>query len=199
MRGAVLGAALAGACWPAGADDSTAADYFPLRPGSWWAYEERDDRGRRLARETWTLDQRASIGGELRLRTASKRLDVRESVRRRLEAHEYLRLAADGVRKRFPAVAGSVVDVLLVKHPTLAATTWRDAQGICEVAARGAACEGPRGPLGDCLGVGMVRQEIELLPLFPGIGGVDEGGVVAQGVVGGGRSRLELVGYHVAP
>src|SRR5207249_900251 len=41
----------------ASASPIAAADgsYFPLRAGNWWSYEELDDDGRPLSRETWTV------------------------------------------------------------------------------------------------------------------------------------------------
>jgi len=29
--------------------------YFPLEVGNWWAYEELDEDGTTLSRETWTI------------------------------------------------------------------------------------------------------------------------------------------------
>src|SRR5262245_44413290 len=125
--------------------------------------------------------------GEFHLRSLSKRLDALGEQRRRWEGHEYLRAAPDGVRKRYPG--GGDMDILLFADPGGTGARWRATQGECEVAARGAPCPGPRGNVSDCLvvvcrlgrpattvvtstyarGVGMVRQEIDLVPIVPAI------------------------------
>src|SRR5439155_11950428 len=40
---------------PARGDDARTPTYFPLQAGNWWSYQELDDEGRPLSRETWTV------------------------------------------------------------------------------------------------------------------------------------------------
>ncbi len=198
-------------------DDARA--YFPLEAGNWWAYEELDEKGSALSRETWTLarDAGSARPGELVLHAATKRLDVLPSVGgHRFEGHEYLRVSAAGVHKRYPAGRDAETEVLLVKEPVASGTRWHDAQGDCEVTARGP-CVGPRGELPDCAvvvcrlgdptvtvvtstyarGVGMVRQEILVLQLMPSFQG--GGGLIPGDSAKGGHSLLRLTDFHVAP
>jgi hypothetical protein len=193
------------------------ASYFPLHPGNWWAYEEVDDEGGPLSRETWTVV--AADGGEYHLRASTKRLDVLgRSGAHRWEGHEYLRPTAAGVRKRYPADRDGEVDVMLLKEPVGSGTRWHDAQGDCEATARGR-CAGPRGEVPDCAivvcrlgtptatvvtstyarGVGMVRQEVEVVQFLPGLQGGGVGAVLPCDAAKGGHSLLRLTGFHVAP
>jgi hypothetical protein len=193
------------------------ASYFPLRAGNWWAYEEIDEGGAPLSRETWTVV--GAAGGEFHLRASTKRLDgLARSGGRRWEGHEYLRATAAGVRKRYPAGRDGEVDVMLLKEPVVSGTHWHDAQGDCEASAR-ARCDGPRGALRDCAivvcrlgtptativtstyarGVGMVRQEVEVVQFLPGLQGAGVGGLLPCDTAKGGHSLLRLTGFHVAP
>ena len=216
---ALVVTALAGMPPRAGADDG-AASYFPLHAGSWWAYEERGQCGQRLAREIWTMDVRdVRYAGEVHVRASMKRLDTEGGeLKRRWEVHEFLRVSADGVRKRYPG-RDAETEILLVKEPARPGTHWRDAQGRCEVTAQGTPCQGPPGPVADCLvvvcrlgeptativtsvyarGIGMVRQEIEVLQLGPTFAGGPHGEIIGPEPMRGGRSVLELVRYHVGP
>jgi hypothetical protein len=205
----------------AGAGDApVTAGYFPLHVGNWWAYEELDEDGNPLARETWTLVERTdpTRAAEFHLRSSAKRLDALGDVRRRWEAHEYLRATGDGVHKRYPAGHDAELDVMLLHEPASPGTQWRDAQGRCEVAAAGDPCPGPRGDLPQCVvvvcrlgdppativtstyarGVGMVRQDVEVVQLLPALGGATPG-MLPSDVSKGGHSVLRLTGYHVSP
>jgi hypothetical protein len=120
-----------------------------------------------------------------------------------------------GLRKRYPAGADGEIEVTVLKDPLATGTRWHDAQGDCEATPRDA-CDGPDGELHDCAsvvcrlgtptstivtstfarGVGMVRQEVEVLQLLPAL----QGGatVLPSDGAKGGRSVLRLSGYHVA-
>jgi len=200
------------------ADDLPA--YFPLRVGNWWAYEELDADGTRLSRETWTIvadppdNERP---GEALLRSSTKRLDLLGRTRgRRWHGREYLRRTAAGVEKRYPAGREAEIAVLLVKEPVVSGTRWHDAQGECEIRSR-EPCAGPRGEVPECAtvvcrlgepavtivtstygrGIGMVRQEIEVLQLMPSLH--DAGAIVPSDAMKGGHSRMRLTAFHVAP
>ncbi|HJQ82852.1 MAG TPA: hypothetical protein VKA21_02160 [Candidatus Binatia bacterium] len=104
---------------------------------------------------------------------------------------------------------------MLLKEPLRRGTRWHDGQGACEVTERGR-CAGPRGELPDCAvvvcrlgepaativtstyarGVGMVRQQIDVVQLLPGVH--DAGALVlpCDGTTGG-RSVLRLTAFHV--
>jgi hypothetical protein len=188
--------------------------YFPLRVGNWWTYEEQDDDGHTLARETWTVIE-AHDRGEFHLRSRSKRLDGLGSGGVRWEGHEYFRQAADGLHKRYPAGREAELEVVLLKAPTRSGTRWRDAQGVCEVMSDGTACLGPRGEHPDCVtivcrlgepaativrstyarDVGMVQQEVRVLQLAPTFTGGDL--ILPTDPSCGGRSVLRLTGYSV--
>ena len=59
---------------------------------------------------------------------------------RRWEGHEFLRATAVGLSKRYPARGGDAeLEVTLLREPLASGTQWHDAQGDCEVLARGAA------------------------------------------------------------
>jgi len=95
-------------------------------------------------------------------------------------------------------------------------TRWHDAQGECAVTADHAACIGPLGKLADCLvtvcslgdppattvtstyarGVGMVRQEVDILQLVPGFEG-SAGAMIPLATATGGHSVLRLTAYNV--
>jgi hypothetical protein len=196
-------------------DNAPAGPYFPLHAGNWWAYEEIDEDGSRLSRETWTVVE--AVAGEFHLRASTKRLDLlRGGGEHRWEGDEYLRAAPGGVRKRYPAGRDGVVEVLLLKEPVGSGTRWHDAQGECEASTRGR-CDGPRGEVPDCAvvvcrlgtppatmvtstyarGVGMVRQEVEVLQLIPSLPGA--GAMLPSDTARGGRSVLRLTGFRVAP
>jgi hypothetical protein len=193
-----------------------ATTYFPLRIGNWWAYEEEDAQGQALSRETWSVveaDAR-SRADEFHVRSYTKRLDGLGRSGYRFERHEYLRQSGDGLRKRYPAERDAELDVLLVKEPPNDGARWRDAQGSCEVTARGT-CAGPHGRLDDCVvvvctlgeppativtstyagGIGMVRQEVDVLQLLPVVGGPI--GVLPSDERRDGHSVLRLRAYHV--
>jgi len=200
------------------ADQSAAARYFPLRVGNWWAYEEEGEEGRPLSRETWSVvDADAhSRPGEFHVRSRTKRLDGLGRSGNRFERHEYLRESADGLVKRYPAARDAGIEVLLVKEPTTDGARWRDAQGSCEVTARGG-CSGPRGRLHDCVevvvvctlgepaativtstyarGIGMVRQEVDVLHLLPALEGPAT--IAPSDGRRDGHTVLRLTGYHV--
>jgi hypothetical protein len=199
-------------------DDARA--YFPLDAGNWWAYEELDEDGTALSRETWTLtaDPGSARPGELVLRAATKRLDVLARVGgHRFEGREYLRGSAVGIYKRYPPGRDAETEVLLVKEPVASGTRWHDAQGDCEVTSQGP-CAGPRGELPDCAivvcrlgdptvtvvrstyarGVGMVRQEVEVLQIVPSFPGGSSVPLPSDGTQGG-HSLLRLTAFHVAP
>jgi hypothetical protein len=219
VRGALVGVVLLAASGASRAEDASAPTYFPLRPGSWWAYEEQDEEGRRLARETWMLTPSGPDGhaGELHLRSLTKRVDALHRAQRRWEGHEYLRVAPDGIRKRYPAAGEAEVDVLLLKEPPNDGTRWTDSQGDCEVARAHTPCTGPEGELPECLvvvcrlgrpvativtstyarGVGMVRQELELLQLMPSFEGGPGLPIPGEGTKAG-RSVLRLIDYHLS-
>jgi hypothetical protein len=193
---------------PAGADP-----YFPLRVGNWWTYEELDDDGHALARETWTVEARDR--GEFHLRSRSKRLDGLGTGDIQWEGHEYFRQAADGLHKRYPKGREAALDVVLLKSPTRSGTRWRDGQGTCEVLSNGVACLGPHGEHPDCLtiicrlgdptativtstyarDVGMVQQEVRVMQLTPSFAGPDL--VLPGDPSSGGRSLLRLIGYRL--
>jgi hypothetical protein len=218
VRGALVGVVLLAASGASRAEDASAPAYFPLRSGSWWAYEEQDEEGRRLARETWTLGPSGPDGhaGELRLRSLTKRVDALHHMQRRWEGHEYLRVAPDGVRKRYPGAGAAEVDILLVKEPPHDGARWSDSQGDCEVARARTPCAGPDGELPECVvvvcrlghpvativtstyarGVGMVRQELELIQLMPSFEGGPGLPIPGEGTKAG-RSVLRLVDYHL--
>lgn len=200
------------------ADGSASSTYLPLRVGNWWAYEEQGAEGNTLSRETWNVvaADAHSRAGEFHLRSLTKRLDALGHTGDRFEGHEYLRESPDGLRKRYPAGGAAELEVLLVKEPASHGTRWRDAQGSCEVAER-APCAGPHGPLHDCLtivctlgeppativtstyarGVGMVRQEVNVLQLIPAMDGPAT--IVPSDARRDGHSLLRLTDYHVRP
>jgi len=200
---------------PAYAGGAVAPSYFPLGVGNWWSYEEQDDDGKALSRETWTLVPGEAHAGEFHLRALAKRLDALGRGSRRWEGNEYLRRAADGLHKRYPAGHEAELDVQLLKEPASTGTRWQDAQGECVVTALGVGCVGPRGELPDCLvvvcrqgrptsttvtstyarDVGMVRQEVEVLQLLP----QGSGPMVVRDDATKGHSLLRLIGYHVGP
>jgi hypothetical protein len=202
---------------PSAADDSLTSSYFPLRVGNWWAYEEQDERGQALARETWMLVAAASgeRDSEFDLRSLTKRLDGLGGRGQRWEGHEFVRNTAEGLRKRFPAGGGVASDMTLLKEPVRIGTSWHDAQGDCEVASGGWPCAGPRGELPDCVvivcragrparttvtstyarGIGMVRQDIDLIHFFPAFDAA--GGFLPGDTTRGGHSLLRLIAYHV--
>jgi hypothetical protein len=197
---------------PARASDP---DYFPLRIGNWWAYEEVDPQGVRVSRETWAILPSDAGGqpGEFHLRSHSKRLDPLRGRGNRFEAHEYLRTSAGGLHKRYPRGRDVAHEVMLLKQPFAPGSRWHDAQGDCELVSHGRPCAGPKGELPDCAvvvctlgspaatvvtsiyaeGVGMVRQDLDVVQLIPG------------GALGlscddarSGHSVLRLTSYHVA-
>jgi len=200
------------------ADDAASRDYFPLRVGNWWAYEELDEQGKALSRETWTLiaGDTGNRAGEFHLHSFTKRLDALGRIGRRWEGDEYLRITADGVRKRYPAGHDAELEVLLLKEPARFGTRWRDAQGSCEVVTEGIPCVGPRGVLPDCLvvicrlgeptatvvtstyarEVGMVRQKVDVLQLLPSLVG-GAGVAVPSDPSASGHSMLHLTAYHL--
>ena len=199
------------------AGEADARAYFPLDVGNWWAYEELDPDGAALSRETWRLEG-SGQAGEIVLRAATKRFDVLGSVGgHRFEGREYLRASASGVHKRYPAGRDDEIEVLLVKEPVTSGTRWHDAQGDCEVRSRGP-CASPRGEVPDCAivvcrlgdptativrstyarGIGMVRQEIDVLQFLPSMHG--SAAVIAPcDSANGGHSVLRLTAFHVAP
>ena len=199
---------LAAARAPAASERS----YFPLQVGNWWAYEEVGDDGSPLSRETWTV--LGAAGDEFHLRSATKRLDVLAwSGGHRSEGHEYLRATSSGVRKRYPAERDAGAEVTVLREPVASGTRWHDAQGDCEATVR-PRCDGPRGELHDCAtivcrlgtptatiitstyarGVGMVRQEVEVVQFLPGLQDV----VLPCDTAKGGHSVLRLTAFHVA-
>src|SRR5436309_727317 len=114
----------------ASASPIAAADgsYFPLRAGNWWSYEELDDDGRPLSRETWTvLDATpADRTGEFHLRSFTKRLDMLGHMGRRWEGHEFLRTTDLGLHKRYPASGrDKEFEVTLLREPVAAGTRAR--------------------------------------------------------------------------
>jgi hypothetical protein len=204
---------------PALAGSDGAPAYFPLDVGNWWAYEELDPDGGALSRETWRLvDEASAQSGEVVLRAATKRFDVLGRVGgHRFEGREYLRVSAAGVHKRYPAGQDAESEVLLVKYPVTSGTRWHDAQGDCEVRSRGP-CASPRGEVPDCAivvcrlgnptatvvtstyarGIGMVRQEVDILQFLPNLHG--SGAIVVPcDSTQGGHSVLRLTAFHVAP
>ena len=218
MRGLLLVVIVAAASSARGADRSSSAGYFPLRVGNWWSYEEQDEDGKALSRETWLLVEEGDAhAGEFHLRSSAKRLDALGGVQKHWVVNEYLRATGDGVHKRYPAGREAEVDVMLFHEPATAGTQWRDAQGRCEVVSEGTPCAGPRGELPRCLvivcrlgdpaativtstyasGIGMVRQDVEVVQLVPGLGGGSPAGLLPADVSKGGRSTLRLTGYHV--
>jgi hypothetical protein len=211
--------ALVASATPARGDDGRTPAYFPLQLGNWWFYEELDDQGQTLSRETWTVIAAtpADRAGEFHLRSYTKRLDMLGHDGRRWEGHEFLRTTAVGLGKRYPARGGDAeLEVTLLKEPLASGTQWHDAQGDCEVLARGA-CAGPRGELPDCAvvacrlgrptatvvtstyarGVGMVRQEVDVVQFMPGLHGA--GPMLPSDDAKGGHSTLRLTAFHVAP
>ena len=194
------------------AEGLVSSTYFPLRVGNWWAYEEQGDEGSTLSRETWSVMEYR--GGEFHLRSLTKRFDALGHTGYRFEGHEYLRASPDGVRKRYPAGKDRELDVLLVKEPPHDGARWRDGQGSCEVEAQ-SRCRGPHGPLDDCLmivctlgepaativtstyarGVGMVRQEVDVLQLLPTFEGPGE--LSPSNTRRDGHSLLRLTDYNV--
>ena len=196
------------------ADDASA--YFPLRVGNWWAYEELDDDGGRLSRETWTV-----VGGtpadEFHVRSATKRFDVLgQTGGRRWDGDEYLRATPGGVRKRYPAGHDAALDVLLLAEPLASGTHWRDAQGECEITVR-ETCTGPAGDVPECAevscrlghptativtstyarGVGMVQQEIAVVQFLPALHGAGGPVLLPSDSAQGGHSVLRLTAFHV--
>lgn len=191
------------------------APYFPLRVGNWWAYQEEGEEGRALSRETWSIVDADgdSRSGEFHVRSCTKRLDDLGH-NRRFERHEYLRESEEGLRKRYPAEQDDGQEVLLVKEPPDDGARWRDAQGSCEVTARGP-CTGPHGRLEDCVvvvctlgepagtivtstyarDVGMVRQEVDVLEILQVMDGAPP--IVPSGGRRDGHSVLRLTDYHV--
>jgi hypothetical protein len=196
--------------------DGDPLHYFPLHVGNWWAYEEQGEDGKALSRETWTVV--GGEGDEFHLRAMTKRFDALGEAGRRWEDHEYLRAATDGLHKRYPAGREAGLEVLLVKEPARPGTRWHDAQGDCEVTAGPESCRGPRGELPDCVrvvcrlgkptatvvtstysgGVGMVRQEVDVVRLVPAFEGA-AAAVLPEDSASGGHSLLRLTAYHVAP
>jgi len=190
--------------------------HFPLHAGNWWAYEEVGDDGTALSREIWTVVDAA--GGEFHLRSATKRLDVLgRSGGHRWEGHEFLRATSAGVHKRYPAGGRDAgVEVTLLEEPVVSGTRWHDAQGECEASAR-SRCDGPRGELADCAitvcrlgnptativtstyarGVGMVRQEVEVVQFLAALQGASA--MLPCDTAKGGRSVLRLTAFHVVP
>ena len=195
-----------------------APGFFPLEVGNWWAYEELDDDGTRLSRETWRIVDEAREErrpGEFLLRSSTKRLDVLgRSGGHRWRGHEYLRRSAVGVEKRYPGGGDADTAMLLVKEPVVSGAHWHDAQGDCEVRSQGP-CSGPRGDVPECAtvvcrlgdptvtivtsiyarGVGMVRQEIEVLQLLPSLRGSP---ILPSDGMKGGHSLMRLTAFHVA-
>jgi hypothetical protein len=202
--------------WPGGAVADEVGAYFPLRVGNSWIYEERDRSDIALSRETWRLVATQSDGqaGEFHLEARIRRLDALGDADRPWEGHEYLRLAGDGLHKRFPGGRHAEIDVLLVKHPARSGTRWRDAQGLCEITDE-ARCSGPDDDLLECVvivcrlgeplatvvtstyarGIGMVLQEIDIAQLVPRLPGADF--FLPANPVGGGHSVLRLVAFDV--
>ena len=219
----MLGPAAAGIALLVASASATAAgdgNYFPLQAGNWWSYEELDDEGRPLSRETWTLldTTPGDRAGEFHLRSFTKRLDMLGHTGHRWEGHEFLRTTAVGLYKRYPAKGHDAeFEVTLLKEPVAAATRWHDAQGDCEVISRGV-CTGPRGELPDCaiiacrLGrptatvvtstygrdVGMVRQELDVVQFMPGFHAAGPVPLPCDSARGG-HSTLRLTAFHVAP
>jgi hypothetical protein len=218
----MLGPAAAGIALLVASASATAADgnYFPLQAGNWWSYEELDDEGRPLSRETWTvLDTTpGDRAGEFHLRSFTKRLDMLGHTGHRWEGHEFLRTTAVGLYKRYPAKGHDAeFEVTLLKEPIAAGTRWHDAQGDCEVISRGV-CTGPRGELPDCaiiacrLGrptatvvtstygrdVGMVRQELDVVQFMLGFHAAEPVPLPCDSARGG-HSTLRLTAFHVAP
>jgi hypothetical protein len=214
---------LLGSCWlltarRGGADDPSTNGYFPLRVGNWWTYEEQDEGGIALSRETWTLvpDAGDNRVGEFHLRSVTKRLDALGHLGNRWEGDEYLRVATDGVRKRFPAGRDAELELVLLKEPARFGTRWRDAQGSCEVTVEHGTCVGPHGDLEDCVvtvcslgeppattvtstyarGVGMVRQEVDVIQMVPGLDAA-AGVMVPMASAKGGHSVLRLRAYNI--
>jgi hypothetical protein len=198
------------------ADDASV--YFPLRVGNWWAYEELDDDGGRLSRETWTVVARTPVdrAGEFHVRSATKRFDVLgRTGGRRWEGDEYLRATPAGLRKRYPARRDAELDVLLLAEPLASGTQWRDAQGECDLAVRDT-CTGPVGDVPDCAvvscrlghpaativtstyarGVGMVRQEVAVVQFLPALHGAGPVLLPCDSAQGG-HSVLRLTAFHV--
>jgi hypothetical protein len=192
--------------------------YFPLRVGNWWAYEELDDDGGALSRETWTVVARtpSDRADEFHVRSTTKRFDVLgRSGGRRWDGDEYLRATPAGVRKRYPAGRDAELDVLLLAEPLAAGTHWRDAQGECELAVR-ETCTGPAGDVPDCAvvecrlghpaativtstyarGVGMVRQDIAVVQFLPALHGAAPVLLPCDSAQGG-HSVLRLTAFHV--
>ena len=219
----MLGPAAAGIALLVASASATAAgdgNYFPLQTGNWWSYEELDNEGRPLSRETWTvLDTTpGDRAGEFHLRSCTKRLDMLGHTGHRWEGHEFLRTTAVGLYKRYPAKGHDAeFEVTLLKEPIAAGTRWHDAQGDCEVISRGV-CTGPRGELPDCaiiacrLGrptatvvtstygrdVGMVRQELDVVQFMPGFHAAGPVPLPCDSARGG-HSTLRLTAFHVAP
>jgi hypothetical protein len=215
LRSAVLGLLVATSV-SAGAQTV----YFPLRAGNWWAYEELADDGTPLSRETWTVLDTAPAdrSGEYHVRSYTKRLDVLGHRGHRWEGHEFLQATAAGLHKRYPAHGrDGELEVTLLKEPVDSGTRWHDAQGDCEVISRGP-CAGPRGDVPDCAmtvcrlgrptatvvtstyarGIGMVRQEVEVVQFLPALHGT--GAVpLPYDSAKGGHSVLRLIAFHVAP
>ena len=200
------------------ADEASTTGYFPLRVGNWWTYEEQDGEGNALSRETWTLvaDSGENRAGEFHLRSFAKRLDALGHLGNRWEGHEYLRVATDGVRKRFPAGRDAELDLLLLKGPARFGTRWHDAP-LFERACGGLFSSTLLSrDLADCLvtvcilgdppattvtstyarDVGMVRQEVDVVQLVPGLDG-SLGVMVPAASAKGGHSVLRLTAYNV--
>lgn len=198
---------------PGHADDLDAGSYFPLRVGNWWVYEELDDDGSVLSRETWNLvDRGGARPREFHLRLTEKRLDALRGIREPLVSHEYLRVTDTGLRKRYPAGREDELDVLLLKSSPDYGTRWFDEQGRCEVVSAGRPCRGPRDTHPDCIvvtcqkgdpvttlvtsiyarGVGMVAQELEMFRLISPAGPFEVGPTLLQG-----KSKLRLTNFHV--
>jgi len=194
--------------------------YFPLRAGNWWSYEELDDEGRPLSRETWIVLDAAppDRADEFHLRSLTKRLDMLGHTGHRWEGHEFLRPTAVGLQKRYPPRGrDSEIEVTLLKEPVAAGTHWHDALGVCEVLSF-MGCAGPRGELPDCAviacrlgrptatvvtstyarGVGMVQQELEVVQFVPGLYSSGPVPLPCDGAKGG-HSTLRLTAFHVAP
>ena len=215
MRALAVALVLVAAARASGGNPSS---YFPLRVGNWWAYEELDDEGGMLSRETWTVVARtpADRADEFHVRSATKRFDVLgRTGGRRWDGDEYLRTTPAGVRKRYPAGRDAELDVLLLADPLASGTRWHDGQGECELTVRDT-CAGPAGDLPDCavvscrLGhptativtstyardVGMVRQEIAVVQFLPALHGAAPVLLPCDSAQGG-HSVLRLTAFHV--
>lgn len=218
LRAVVVVLLLAGLRSAAAGEAAGPRAYFPLGVGNWWAYEELDVDGKPLSRETWTiLGAPAAGAAEFHLHSLTKRLDELGHTGNHFEGDEYLRITTDGVSKRYPAGRGDAeLEVTLLKEPIGPGTSWHDAQGDCDARAE-RTCGGPSGDLADCAvvvcrlgrptstvvtstyarGIGMVRQELDVMQLLPTLHGSGAPLITSDGVQGG-HSLLRLTGFHVA-